>query len=101
MKKTVFGLALLALVFCGPAAQACGYLCSEIRENCWGCVYTGDEFSGCRQVTSCHCQDEQCWAPSAALPSNPATATPEAFGIFAPQPNATPASSPGLSFLGQ
>ncbi len=87
MKKVAIGLALLFALW-SPAAQACGYLCTEMWENCWGCVYTGEDSSGCRPTGACSCQDEMCWSPSAATE---AAVTPEAFGIFAPAAKATPA----------
>ncbi|MES1240094.1 MAG: hypothetical protein ABUT39_00605 [Acidobacteriota bacterium] len=91
MTKAAIGLALL-FALCAPAAQACGYLCTEISENCWGCVYTGDDYSGCRQMSACHCLDEICWWPSAS--TTEAAVTPEAFGIFAPEPGSPATTTP-------
>ena len=87
MKRFVIGSALL-LVFLlsGPAARACGYLCTEVSANCWQCEWTGAMYGGCRQVSACMCIDEQCWAPAAAHEK----VTPEDFGIFAPTPSGKP-----------
>ena len=92
MKKVAIGLALLFALCLSPAAQACGYLCTEIWENCWGCVYTGDDSSGCRPVGGCGCRDEICWYQGSAAAD--AAVTPEAFGIFAPKPNSTMSAAP-------
>lgn len=91
MKKAAIGVALL-FAMSSPAAQACGYLCTEVWENCWQCVYTGEDSSGCRQTSGCSCRDEICWIGGAEAATTGAAATPEAFGIFAPVPGSAPAA---------
>lgn len=89
MKRLAIGSALLlVLLLSGPAAQACGFICTEVSPNCWGCEWIGGE-SGCRQVSACMCQDEICWSPSTTQEK---ASTPEAFGIFPPTPEGVPMS---------